>query len=117
MTMKKILLAVACTGLLGFSAAPASAAGPMMSGATDRTVNSDTVHQAEYRGDRWRGHRQFHSPRHGHGQWRHRYHNSPRYGHPHWGNRHYYAPHYAPRYGYWGNYHRPHRGNFGNWRW
>lgn len=122
MTMKKLLLAGACAGLLAFSAAPTLAAGPMMPSATDRTVNSDTVQQVEQRGDRWRGHRHFHSPRHNHGNWRHnnwrhnhwrhRQYHSPRYGNSHWGHRHY----YAPRYGYRNNY-RPHGGGFGNWRW
>lgn len=119
MTMKTILLAAGCAGLLAFSAAPSAAAGPMMPSATAQTVDSDTVQQAEYRGDRWRGHRNFHSPRQGRGYghwrhyyWRHNHYRSPRYGNPHWGNRH-----YAPRYGYWNNYHRPYPGHYGNWRW
>ncbi|MBX3502597.1 MAG: hypothetical protein KF889_24390 [Alphaproteobacteria bacterium] len=121
MTMTKILLAAACAGLLAFSAAPGRAAGPMMPGASDRTVNGGSVQEVEYRGDRWRhrwpGHaaprRYYHSPRYGHGQWRYRNHYVPRYGHRYWGHR----PYYAPGYRSWNSYHRPHRGYSGHWRW
>ena len=66
-SMKKILLAGACAGLLAFSAAPVLAAGPMMS-----APKSDaTVEKVEYRwnGSRWVWHdpppRFYYSPRYG----------------------------------------------------
>jgi hypothetical protein len=121
MTIRTLLLAGACAGLLAFGAAPGLAAGPLMPGAAEQAVNGNAAQKAEYRGDRWRnrwsGHvgprRHFHSPRYGHGYWRHRNYYSPRYGHPHRGYRHY----NPPRYRYWNNYHSPYRGNLGHWRW
>lgn len=115
MTMKKILLAGACAGLLAISAAPALSAGPMISGTGHQSVNRDAVQKAEHRGDRWRGYwgydsprRHYYAPRYGHGYWGHRRHYAPRDGYGYSRHRHY----YAPRYGY----HRPYYGNFGYWR-
>jgi hypothetical protein len=126
MTMKKILLACACAGLLAIGATPGLAAGPMMSGTRDQTVNGDAVQKVEYRGDR----RHFYSPRSGYGHWRNRHYYSPRYGHGHWGHRHYQSPRYG--HGHWGQrqqysprhgYRGPHpgsnntgSGNYGDWR-
>jgi hypothetical protein len=91
MTMKKILLVGACAGLLAFSAAPASAAGPMLSG-----INSGTVQNVEYRWDRWQGRRtwqettrpHYYSP--GNSQWSHSH--APWYSNGNWGNHRYNPP-------------------------
>lgn len=77
-SMKKILLAGACAGLLAFSAAPVLAAGPMMS-----APKSDAVQKAEYRWDGPNGRWVWHDPP----RYQPRYYNSPRYGRDYWGDR------------------------------
>ncbi|MGE0422598.1 MAG: hypothetical protein AB7O88_10060 [Reyranellaceae bacterium] len=100
-SMKKLLLTGACAGLLALGAAPAAAAGPMMSTAKGDALQSDAVHNAEFRRHQWQGYRSWHQPprRHYYG------HNRPPYGHA-----------YGYRYGrhHWSG--RNHWYGRGDWR-
>lgn len=86
-SMKKVLVACSCAGLLAFSAAPVLAAGPMMSADAGQAI-----HKAEYRWDGPRGQWVWHEPP---GHYKHRkhhrknphYYSAPRYGHDYRGDR------------------------------
>ena len=92
MTMKRILVAGACAGLLALSAAPVLAAGPMMSGAS----NSGAVQNVEYRYNPWQGRYTWYGPPRpyyyspGNSQWGHSH--APWYGNSNWGNHRYGPP-------------------------
>lgn len=109
LTMKKLLLAGASAGLLALSAAPVMAAGPMVSGARDHTINGGAVHNVEYRYNPWQGRWTWYGPPRphhyapGNSQWGRSH--APWYNNGSWGNHRYDPPghrrHYDHRRDYW----------------
>lgn len=105
-SIKKLLTAGACAGLLALGAAPALSVGPMMSPATAAVVEGEVMHKAEFRRrHHWQRHGTRHQPprRHYYG------HNRPPYGHA-YGYR--YGHHPWSDRNHWGRSHwRDHRGH------
>jgi hypothetical protein len=101
-TIKKILLAGACAGLLALSAAPVMAAGPMVSGARDQMINSGGVQNIEYRYNQWQGRWTWYGPPRpyyqapGNSQWGRSH--APWYSNGNWGNHRYNPPNHGRYY-------------------